>query len=107
MRRVYIACPYTKGDKDANVRASIDAAHELIEMGFVPYVPLLNHYIHLVHPQDYDIWMEQDVEWLKQCDVLLRLSGESAGADKEIALAHQLHMPVYYTLAALYYHEGN
>lgn len=107
MKRVYIACPYTKGDKEANVLASIDAAHELIELGYAPYVPLLNHYIHLRHPQDYDTWMEQGIAWLKQCDILLRLPGESAGADKEVSLALTLRMPVYYSVNALQFYEGS
>jgi hypothetical protein len=102
MKRVYIAGPYSKGDREANVRAAIDAAHELIELGFAPYVPHLNHYIHLLHPQDYDTWMDQDEIWLRQCEILLRLPGPSDGSDKEVPLARCLNMPVYFTIGALY-----
>jgi hypothetical protein len=43
--------------------------------------------------------MKQDFEWLKCCDAVLRLPGESTGADREVALAKELGIPVYYSIA--------
>jgi hypothetical protein len=36
--------------------------------------------------------------WLAKCDCLLRLPGESKGADNEVFWAKKLGMPVYYSI---------
>lgn len=95
--RVYIAGPYTLGDKEANVRASIDAATVLLDSGFAPYVPHLTHYWDAVHPRHYATWIALDMQWLTCCDVLLRLPGPSEGADGEVAAAGALGIPVRYS----------
>ena len=50
---------------------------------------------------DYDFWLAYDMEWLKVCDCVLRLDGESPGADKEDELAKKLGIPVYYSIGEL------
>lgn len=94
MLKVYIASPYTKGDIAVNVKAQLDAAHELMNKGYAPFAPLLCHFQHLVHPRPYEDWFACDIEWVKSCDILVRLPGESAGADKEVALAKELGITV-------------
>ena len=94
MIKVYIASPYTLGDTAVNVKKQIDTANALIKMGYAPYAPLLCHFQHLIHPQDYEVWTIQTMEWLKCCDVVLRLSGRSAGADNEVMMAKKLEIPV-------------
>jgi len=101
MIRVYIASPYTIGDVAENVANSMAAASDLICFGYAPYCPLLNHYLQIAHPQDYDKWMELDIEWLKQCDAVLRLPGESKGADVEVRFAEENDIPVYHSLFEL------
>lgn len=99
--KVYIASPYTNGDVALNVRKQIDLVDELIENGFLPFSPLYYHFQHLVHPRKYDDWLLLDFGWLLQCDVVLRLDGESNGADKEVALAKENNIPVYYSISDL------
>ncbi len=101
MIKVYIASPYSKGNQAENVRASMDAFDELAKMGFAPFSPLLSHFQHLVHPLPYDIWLSLDLEWLRVCDCVLRLPGESGGADKEETEAKRIGIPVFH-LAAVY-----
>ena len=98
MKTVYIASPYTLGDVAVNVRRQIDAASDLLACGLIPFTPLLSHFIHLVHPHSYDEWLEYDLQWLSRCDCMLRLSGESKGADIEEAYAQKLGIPVYYSI---------
>ena len=93
--KIFIAGPYTKGDVAQNVRAAIDAADRLIEAGHVPFVPHLSHFQHLVHPRPYEDWIRLDKEWLKVCDAVVRLPGESPGADRETALARELKISVF------------
>lgn len=98
-KRIYVAGPYTKGDVVLNVRHAIVTADALLNLGFAPYVPHLSHFWHLVCPHDYEAWMTLDFEWVKACDAVLRLSGESSGADREEALAGELGIPVFYSIA--------
>ncbi len=101
MIKVYVASAYTVGDIAVNVRKSIDVGNELINEGFAPYLPLLSHFQHMVHPQPYETWLGMDLEWVLACDVLLRVPGESKGADKEVEWALTHHIPVFYTIAEL------
>ena len=101
MKKVYVASPYTQGDPEANVRRQIDAGEELINAGFIPYLPLLSHYQHIVHPHDYETWCRLDNAWVKSCNALLRLPGESKGADDEVMLAFKLGIPVYHSIEDL------
>ena len=49
----------------------------------------------------YADWMELAPEFVKRCDILLRLPGESNGADMEVVLAESLDIPVYYSVRDL------
>lgn len=104
MKRVYVAGPYTKGDVAANVRAACQAGLEIVKAGHAPFVPHLCHFMHYLEPQRYEVWMAQDFEWVKACHALLRLPGESSGADREVALALQCGIRVYRDLNALLDH---
>ena len=95
MRRIYIAGPYTHGDVAVNVRNALDVASRLLDDGFAPYVPHLTHFLHMVHPHSYEEWLALDLAWLTVCDGLVRLDGESPGADREVAEAHRLGIPVF------------
>lgn len=98
---VYIASPYTRGDCAVNVRNTILMNDELVEAGFLPYWPLSSHFWHLVSPHPYEYWMELDMEWIYRVDYLLRLPGESSGADAEVKFALGLGIPVFYSLEEL------
>ena len=100
-KRVYIASPYTKGDVAINVRKQITAFTILLNEGYIPFAPLMCHFIHLVNPQSYDTWMQWDLDWLDTCDIVLRLEGESEGADKEVARAKERGIKVVYSLKEL------
>ena len=96
--KIYIASPYTLGDVAVNVKRQIDAFNELMDKGHTPFAPLLAHFVHLVHPKSYEQWMQWDLEWLSQCDVVLRLEGESSGADREVQRAKELGIRVVYSI---------
>jgi len=101
MIQVYIASPYTKGDVANNVRIQLETADELMDLGFCPIVPLFTHFQHMYKPRDYEDWMKIDEEKVKRSDVILRLPGDSPGADREVKLAQSLNIPVYYTIRDL------
>ena len=97
--RIYVAGPYTKGDVAVNVSNAILAATELLELGHTPFLPHLCHFWHLVSPQEYEVWTKWDIVWLAQCEAVLRLPGESSGADHEVDMARlNIDIPVYYSV---------
>lgn len=91
---VYVAGPYTRGDVAQNVARAIEAAHEVIESGHAPYVPHLSHFLHLHKQRDYETWMRIDLQLLSRCDCMIRLVGESPGADREQQCAKELRIPL-------------
>lgn len=99
--KVYIASAYTLGDKVANVNVQIHAADRLMNEGYMPFAPLLSHYHDMECPRDYESWMEYCFAWLEDCDYLVRLPGESSGADREDEYARKLGIPVYYSIEEL------
>ena len=101
LKYVYIAGPYTNPDPVENTHNVIQVANQVIEAGFVPFVPHINLVWHLVTPKPPEFWYEWDLEWLERCDCLLRLPGESSGADKEVERAKELGIPVFDTVAKL------
>ena len=92
--KVYIAGPYTKGDVVANVREAMNVAEICFNAGLVPFIPHLTHFQHLLHPREYQEWLDYDLEWLPLCDILVRIPGTSSGADKEVEVAKELNMLV-------------
>lgn len=99
--KVYIASPYTKGNVEQNVMNQIKAAEELRELGFLPFVPLLSHFWNRLSPHPYMYWMDMDLEWVYVCDCILRLPGESEGADMECKEARRIGIPVFYDVSVL------
>ena len=98
MKKVYIASPYTKGDVAVNVKTQLDCVDELMTLGFAPFAPLYSHFQHMAHPRPYTDWIEIDKVWVLTCDCVLRLEGESSGADGEVKLAKENGIPVYYSI---------
>lgn len=92
--KIYIAGPYSKHMVDGT-RNAIYAAETLRKMGHLPFVPHLSLLWDLVCPSPYDEWIAYDLEWLDECDALLRLPGESPGADKEVEFALSRNITIY------------
>ena len=106
--KVYIAGPYTKGIIEDNVNNAILTAELISQYGFTPFIPHLTHYWELLIHHEYDFWIKQDLEWLSACDILLRIEGESAGADAEVQIAKEIGMPVFFSPRNMiaYYNNG-
>lgn len=98
---VYVAGPYTKGDLSVNVANAITAGENLSRLGFIPYIPHLTHYWHLAYPHKIDFWYEYDMQWLERCDCLLRIPGDSVGADREAHRMLKLGRPCFSDIDSL------
>ncbi len=95
--KVYVASPYTKGDVAINVKVNVAAGDRLYTLGYIPFIPLLTHFWNMLHPRPYEDWTDYDDQWIEVCDVLLRLPGDSKGADHEVDLTISLGIPVVYS----------
>jgi len=98
MKKIYIASPYRVGDVGQNVRAQMEVFDLLVGKEYVPFAPLLFHFQHISFPLPEEVWLELDFEWVKACDGLLRLPGESKGADMEVEVAKAAGIPVFTTI---------
>jgi len=84
-----------------NLNRMCEAASEVRMNGFYPYVPGMDFMLGLVD----GTWEEEDyrgigMAFLEVCDVVLVIS-ESWGVVREVAVARQLGIPVYYGLSSL------
>lgn len=115
-KRVYIAGPISKGDLAANVNQATEAFAALAKAGLAPLCPHWSVYSAepaTPHPGDkagrvYTVgtaagypgmghadWIGLDLPWVSVADALLRLPGESSGADQEVACAVEHGRPVF------------
>lgn len=92
---VYVAGPITR-DPFGCVRQAIGAYNALREQGCVPFLPQLSVIHEMVEHVPYDEWLSYDFDMIRHCDALLRLDGESPGADLEVAFARSLGIPVHF-----------
>ena len=95
---IYISGPYSLGDVAENVRNACLAGNQILAKGHIPFVPHLTHLWHLITPKAQQEWLDIDLALIPRMDALLRLQGESKGADDEVALAKSLGIRVYYSL---------
>lgn len=98
--KVFIAAPYSS-DPCVNTNKVMNIANNLMNLGYMPYICHLTHFQHTFHPRPKKDWLELDREFLKVCDVVWRLKGESKGADEEVKLAKELGIPVVNSIEQL------
>lgn len=109
---ILIAGPYRSGTNDdpqkmrANLRALEAAALPLFRAG---HVPLIGEWLALPLLEVGGSTAIGDALWqeivypvahrlLARCDAVLRLPGESKGADNDVRLARERGLPVYFTI---------
>jgi len=107
IKYIYVAGPYTKPDPVQNTNKVIRYADMLREIGYIPFVPHLTLLWHFLCPHEVDYWYEYDLAWLEKCDCLLRVKGESFGADAEVEYAKKKGIPVYYSVRELIKNESH
>lgn len=109
---ILIAGPYRSGTGDdpqkmaANLQRLEEASWPIFQAG---HVPMIGEWVALpiwrvaggttVGDALYDQVLHPTAgRLIEHCDAILRLPGESKGADNDIRLAHERGIPVYYTI---------
>lgn len=111
---ILIAGPYrsgTDGDPaamEANLRRLEEAAWPIFAAGHVPMIgewvalPVLHSAGATVHDDlAADVLYPTAQRLLEHCDAVLRLPGESTGADQDVAIAESRGLPVYRDVAEI------
>lgn len=116
-KRVYICGPISKGDLLHNVDQATAAFVALAKAGFAPMCPhwsvyskpavgsSYSDYVFCVATANgndemtYADWIGVDLPWVEVSDAVLRLPGESTGADMEVAHAAKHEIPVMDSVA--------
>lgn len=99
---VYVAGPISKGPYWVNVRNGVDVGHKLMELGYVPFVPMMDFLMVFAYPDiPYETLLDYDFQIISRCDALLRIPGESPGADREVKFANERGIPVFYDIESL------
>lgn len=100
--KIYIASPYTNGDKEENINLQLEVADILMNFGYAPYTPILTHFQHLKHPRKEIEWLNLQKIYLNVCDLLIRIRPHkngveipSPGADGEEKYAKELNIPIF------------
>lgn len=122
--RVFVSGPISRGDLAGNVNQATAAFVELARLGFAPFCPHWSVYsgearrfdapfgpmpvgsvyaVAGVTPNALGIadWLRVDLAWVRVADAVLRLPGESPGADLETAEARRCNVPVFSSVADL------
>lgn len=105
--RVYIAGPISKGVLQDNIDRARDAAMALLRAGYSPMCPHLTCFMGGNTPEvlpagtKHEDWYATDLPWVAVSQAVLRLPGESVGADLETKLADELRIPVYHDIEEL------
>lgn len=108
--KIYVAGPYSRSeqfpDMAANVRVAIGMGDRLLAMGHAPFIPHLTHFWHMLCPHPYEAWLVYDREWLLVCDAILRMPGDSPGADREVEWAREAGLLVFNGIQELEDYSG-
>lgn len=92
---LYLAGPYTRPDPVVNTNAVCRVATLLFETtNWVPFVPHITLMWHAITPRPIDFWYELDIHHMLRCDAIVRLPGDSSGADNELREAQLARMLV-------------
>ncbi|MCC6615618.1 MAG: DUF4406 domain-containing protein [Anaerolineae bacterium] len=109
---ILIAGPYRSGTGDdpdkmaANLRRLEEASYPIFQAG---HIPMIGEWVALpvwntaggsaIGDRLYDsIFHPTAGRLIEHCDAILRLEGESTGADNDVRLANERGIPVYYRI---------
>ena len=106
--RVYISGPITKGDRLKNYTRAVEAERTLMLAGFAPLNPMRSMTLPHAWSADmpHELWLQADLPWVEVADAVLRLPGESEGADEECEYAEAKGIPVFSSMFDLFKHYG-
>jgi hypothetical protein len=99
---IYIAGPMALGSMADNIRQAWEAAEKLRDAGFSPIVPHDSFFNSITGKRrSHAEWLEIDKPMVLASAAVLRLPGESVGADQEVEWARENGKSVWFDVDAL------
>jgi uncharacterized protein DUF4406 len=95
---VYVAGPMTLGVREENIANAMMAGVELMNAGWAAFLPQLSYFWDDQMPQAWEKWLAYDLAIIQRCIAIVRLRGESKGADVEEAFANTQNIPVFFSV---------
>ena len=109
---ILVAGPYRSGTQDDPDRMTVNLRYlESVTLAIfrAGHIPMIGEWVALPLLRLAGSQRPGDAAWqeilypvanrlITRCDAVLRLSGESKGADEDVRLAHELGLDVYYQL---------
>lgn len=108
--RVYISGPITLGNRNWNYFNACETERQLMLAGFAPLNPMRSMALPFAWQEDmpHSLWLAVDLAWIACADAVLRIPGESRGADEEVAFALERNIPVFESIDNLeHWHENS
>jgi hypothetical protein len=114
--RVYVAGAYSANNILTaldNIRKGNRAGLEVLMAGMTPFVPFQDFMFQLMLQDDerltIDHYYQYSIDWLLQSEVMLVLPNyeDSKGTLKEIEIAKENNIPIYYNMEDLLLFQGN
>lgn len=87
--------PITKGNRSWNFYQAAEAQRMLLDAGYAVLNPMLSMAHMDGHNISWETWIASDLAFIEVCDLIVRLPGESKGADLEVAHAIERGIPVF------------
>ena len=96
MKVIYLSGPITKGNRNQHFYRSCELQRALMQNDYAVINPMLSIVMPSAWQPDmpHELWLKMDLEIISRCDMVIRMPGESVGADEEIARAVLLGLPV-------------
>lgn len=99
---VYISGPFTS-NPTLNTHNACRMWESLRRQDYcTPICPHWSLVQDMLTPLSHDEWIAYDLELIERCDAVLRLHGESVGADMEVDAAVHQGIPVFYNTRDLH-----
>jgi hypothetical protein len=115
MKRIYVAGSYNGPNVIQvldNMRIGMRASLDVLRSGFAPFCPWFDFHFQLMLGPGETLRIEDyynySIAWLKASDAIYvcNYREDSVGTKKEIEVAEQMSIPVYYTMQDLIQAEG-
>lgn len=107
MKRIYLAIPYSKVDKELAYKVANIVATRLIGEGNIVFSPITHSHplVEYGLPQSWEFWQSQDrafLEWADEVHVIIlgkqgmEYIEQSTGVQGELQIANELNLPIKY-----------
>ena len=98
---VYISSRYLNGNQAENVAIQLDIAHKIMDLGGIPIVPHLHHFLHIHKQRPYEEWTEMMLRYIDTADCVFHVPCISSRVDKEISYARKKDIMVFHDILYL------